>query len=692
MQKWDSKGKYLLVHSNDTFQSLWLNPYVGRLMFKRNINHTITVDACHTCYKNLRIVVAVMQDGNGKLQFIAAGICSGETTINYTAFLKRLKYFVVKKRRVTILSDRAPSITAAVRDVFGEQAQHVCCWKHLERNVYSWTSTMERKDVDKLLLYIRKMAKTGTVKEFEQYQKLLKKEYNSIYEKLNGVTHIWARIQLQDHIYGVLTSNAAEIINGLLMRPINFGESARDSHAVVMTVGIYNLMRSQIEKRREVVDDFLSRNNGQLKRVSDYVVKKINAYNNSSMIDQIEVIDGVVYHKERLSNQAYYVDLVNRACSCNMYQEYGYPCIHAYALICGKQPFDNTLVDYVSQHYRMSTIEKTCAIRMPNPPEVSVEALCQFSMDFDEEKCDCIKNTSIRYTYGVSDVESIRARVNAYLQQEKKPAEKKRGGKKRSGKKGTGGTGKKTKTSTRLSADNWDTCDCNFVFTGKQTSPVTFRMQTRSRSAKKTEEANSFIQNPEDERVGSADIIVNPEDERVGSEDIIVNPEDEKVGSAGKDQGVENEDLGYGLDDLRSEIKAFESEENLSSEGEDSDFGIEYPTVEDEDLSSEGEDSTDEEENPGTEDGDVHFGIEYLPVEDQGLGSEEEDFHFGIDYPVEDKSLDEEEDFDEEESPCAEDNDLLERGKFATRHKNMTERRRRKNKLSKFCKPRPDFC
>ena len=80
------------------------------------------------------------------------------------------------------------------------------------------------------------------------------------------------------------------------------------------------------------------------------------------------------------------------------------------------------MINLVSKHYWMSTVDKTCVARLPNPPDVSVEAICQFSMDFDEENCDCIKNTSIRYTHGVSDVESIRTRVNALhnAEQEKK--------------------------------------------------------------------------------------------------------------------------------------------------------------------------------------------------------------------------------------------------------------------------------
>ena len=728
MQKWDRKGKYLLVHSNDTFQSLWMNPSIGRLMFKRNINHTITVDACHTCYNHLLILVAVMQDGNGKLQFIAAGLCSSENKENFISFLQRLKFIVVKKRRITIVSDRSLAIEAAVRDVFGEQAQHVCCWKHLERNIkQQWTPNMNGQDVAKLLFYISRMAKTATTKEFTHYQELLKTEYNAIYKKLNGVSHIWARIQLQDHIYGVITSNAAEIVNGLLLRPINFGECARDSHVVVMTVCIYNLIRSQIEKRREAVDDFLSRN-GQLERVSDYVMKKINAYNNSSLIDQLVVINEVVYHKERLSDRIYDVDLTNKTCSCRMYQECGYPCIHAYVLLCNKQPFLNTMINLVSKHYWMSTVDKTCVARLPNPPDVSVEAICQFSMDFDEENCDCIKNTSIRYTHGVSDVESIRTRVNALhnAEQEKKKESEEMKKKKKSeemkkkrngNKKGTGGTLKKAKTSTRLSTDNWGTCDAVFFFEENEANSVSSRMQTwgsakEKTEEKKTEKTNSLLQNSEDK----------------SSEDKVLDPEGEAVDSEGEDQGVEKEDLGYGLDDLRSEIEALRSEiENLSSDGDNSDFGpdfgIEDVAAEDEELSSEEDDSdfhpAFEDEDVGNEEEYVGFEEEYVGNEEEYVGfeeyvgneegyvgNEEEDVGFEEEYvgneeegvgfeeeyvgnEEEDSDYEEEYPADEEEKPV---DDLLDKGRLSRRHMSFLEKsRKRKQPRSQYSKTRPDL-
>ena len=121
----DKDGCYVLYHNNNNkFESLWLIPSIGNMVFVNNLNATIIVDVCHTCYKHLRIVVAVMQDGNGKLQLIGAGLCFEETKENYSKFFHLLDEHVVKGSNLIIMSDRAMAIKAASEDVFKERAQH----------------------------------------------------------------------------------------------------------------------------------------------------------------------------------------------------------------------------------------------------------------------------------------------------------------------------------------------------------------------------------------------------------------------------------------------------------------------------------------------------------------------------------------------------------------------------------------
>ena len=201
------------------FESFWMIPSLSRLMFENNNNPTITVDGCFTCYPDLKLLVAVMQDGNGKLQLIAAGLCFGETKENYTTLFRLLKEKVVGDKSVSIVSDRADSIRTAFLDVFKEKDQHVACSHHLVNNVKTWLRE-ENLEQNKVLRCVKGMMNTCQVDEFNILHDKLKK-FPPIYDKLMGVQQVWARIHLKQHIFGVLTSNAAEIINGMLKRKMD---------------------------------------------------------------------------------------------------------------------------------------------------------------------------------------------------------------------------------------------------------------------------------------------------------------------------------------------------------------------------------------------------------------------------------------------------------------------------------------
>ena len=405
------------------FESFWMIPSLSRLMFENNNNPTITVDGCFTCYPDLKLLVAVMQDGNGKLQLIAAGLCFGETKENYTTLFRLLKEKVVGDKSVSIVSDRASSIRSAYLEVFDEQDQHVACSHHLVNNVKTWLRE-EKLDNNKVIRCVKKMINTCQVDEFNQAQDTLKSFALSIYDQLTKVDQIWARIHLKEHIFGVLTSNAAEIINSMLKRKMDWDECIRDCHIVYMIVGIYGIIKSQVEKRREAVDKAISNYNSEY-LVTDYVVTKVRSYKKQFNYSQWKLSDNkdIVYFKK----SSYVVDLLKRQCTCGRYQEYGYPCIHAYAFIrLTSNDFYNSMTNMVDPYYLVSTVEKTCEFMMPNSPEISIEAVEAFSEGFNEETCPAVETTSIRYTYGVSDVPVIQQKISTHLaSQGKKGGERK---------------------------------------------------------------------------------------------------------------------------------------------------------------------------------------------------------------------------------------------------------------------------
>ena len=413
----DKDGCYVLYHNNNNkFESLWLIPSIGNMVFVNNLNATIIVDACHTCYKHLRIVVAVMQDGNGKLQLIGAGLCFEETKENYSKFFHLLDKHVVKGSNLTIMSDRAMAIEAASEDVFKERVQHFACMKHLHSNVDAWANEYGI-DRDKVWATIKKMITTTNQDDFNEYQGLLQAMYSPIYQKLQDVKQVWTRIQLREHLFGVLTSNAAEIINGVMKRPVNYKVCIRDSHIIHMTIGLYVIMKTQMENRREVILTSIEKYHNE-DIISDYAMKKITSYKKSFNGIQWKIdSDGLIHY----DNHNYLVNLQEKTCTCNLYQEYGYPCIHAYALIrLKKGDFNNTMVEYVHEHYLLSTIKKTCGLKLANPPIVSVEELGFFSAYFDEDKCSAVINTSPKHKYNASYVEELCERVRSHIEEEEK--------------------------------------------------------------------------------------------------------------------------------------------------------------------------------------------------------------------------------------------------------------------------------
>ena len=78
------------------------------------------------------------------------------------------------------------------------------------------------------------------------------------------------------------------------------------------------------------------------------------------------------------------------------------------------------MVEYVHEHYLLSTIKKTCGLKLANPPIVSVEELGFFSAYFDEDKCSAVINTSPKHKYNASYVEELCERVRSHIEEEEK--------------------------------------------------------------------------------------------------------------------------------------------------------------------------------------------------------------------------------------------------------------------------------
>ena len=420
-QERDKDGFYKLnIDGKENFKSLFMVPSISKIIFANNHNPTITVDACHTCYYDLRIYVAVMQDGNGKLQLIAAACCFRETKVDFTNLFQILKENVIKETFFTLISDRGSGILSAFRKVFGENAQHFICEKHLQNNIKDWTKDYGEKEKKDVLNFVKILTTSTNQNDYNKTATEFKGKYPDIYEKLKGIKQVWTRIMLKEHIFGVLTSNAAEIVNSRMKRPVDSELCIRDCHIAYMVANIYSLMKTQINSRREAVEECIECYGGQ-KRISKYVMKKVNAYQKYYYAEQWNVKDGYVEHSVNGTINTYVINLKDKSCTCGLYQECGYPCIHVYAYITKKiGPFNNTMIDYVDEYYWLSTVLKTCDIILPNVPEISQEKVSAFIAGFEEKGCSAVENESKRYEHNASDADAIRKRLEPFMNGTKK--------------------------------------------------------------------------------------------------------------------------------------------------------------------------------------------------------------------------------------------------------------------------------
>jgi len=386
MQELDPNGHYAFIkckrselsskHLNDQgnevdddlMSFIDIVPSVGRVMFQENKKPVIIVDAAHTCYRNMLIISAVMQDGNGCLQSVAVSMCGNESEYTYTHFFNLLKRWVIPEGETPIIfSDRHKSIESAVNKVFEGRCTVHTCLVHLLRNVESWvtaeygknTAQTERR-TQSLLAIKRKVtrlvdnyARATNDKDKVRYWKELEENFPEIVQHLNGIQTIWTRLQADEGAFGMITSNAVEVINSRMDRAVNLHYSIRDAHIVDMTIQIYSLIQSQVQNRFEKIRASIPDCNSE-DYISPYVMKKINQhiaslYHNDIPTGKWTVKGDCVYMNTYNHEEFFIVDLKSHYCECGAWKILGYPCKHAVAYIlfhlhrihpssCGRQP------------------------------------------------------------------------------------------------------------------------------------------------------------------------------------------------------------------------------------------------------------------------------------------------------------------------------------------------------------------
>ena len=395
------KRSKLLSDHEELLVSVDLFPSIGNLMFTKNESKVIFVDAAHTCYKEIMIINAVMQDGNGCLQSIASCLCCGESDSTYIHFFEELKRWVTKDEKdVIVVSDRHKSIESSVKKVYGNDCMLLSCLVHILRNVESWVTSdyrgKQNKGKKKAPDSTKQSANDKGLQEFKKratylvnnyaratnlddemwYRKQLMKEFPLIFDRLKGITTIWTRLHAGENAFGLVTSNAVEVINSRMDRAVNMYSSIRDAHIVDMTIQIYSLMQAQICSRKEKVKNSIPNSSYNGDRITPYVMKIIDKHvsslyhNNMRIGNWIVQGDSVIMHAYN-REMIYRVNLNNHECTCGAWKYLGYPCKHAVAYILFHgYSIHPSMVTLVKKHFLVSTVLDTCAMDLPNFPNL----------------------------------------------------------------------------------------------------------------------------------------------------------------------------------------------------------------------------------------------------------------------------------------------------------------------------------
>ncbi|XP_025644770.1 uncharacterized protein [Arachis hypogaea] len=112
--------------------------------FLRGARPILFIDGCHLSgpYKGT-LLVAFTCDANNDLFSITYAIVSAENNENWLWFLSNLKE-LTRLIPVTLISDRHPSIIAAVEQVY-DRDRHAYCYRHVKENFYAETKKLHRE-------------------------------------------------------------------------------------------------------------------------------------------------------------------------------------------------------------------------------------------------------------------------------------------------------------------------------------------------------------------------------------------------------------------------------------------------------------------------------------------------------------------------------------------------------------------
>lgn len=339
----------LLVDDNKRFLSLFLS-FNSCCSAFQSCRPVVGLDGTFLKGKYLgTLLVATAIDAEGSIFPLAVGVARNECEETWRCFLKQLFSCVTPPASrsepvITFLTDRQKGLINAVADVF-PVSHHGFCLRHLEANVR--TAFKPKKEVIDL---IWKAAREPTASKFNVVIDQIKAIDSAVAAYLSESAAHWATALFKGERYGQLTSNIAESLNAWLLE-------ARELPVVSMCEKI----------RTQCMQLFTTRKAVGFKISTDLVTsvhKKVEDCKERARTYRMIRASTEEFEVYTTKHQRA-VHLGVRTCSCNRWQQLGYPCSHAAAALMST---GISIVDATSKHLLASAYRATYAVNLhPHP-------------------------------------------------------------------------------------------------------------------------------------------------------------------------------------------------------------------------------------------------------------------------------------------------------------------------------------
>ncbi|KAH9131722.1 hypothetical protein LEN26_007644 [Aphanomyces euteiches] len=320
----------------DTAENRFLRCGLVYGQFDQSFDHMLPVlalDACHLKTKDKgTLYVASMLTGNFDVLIVGMAISNAserENKADWTWFLQTLVEALpclTTSSTLVVVSDRDKGLIPAVCEVL-PSAHHSFCSVHIKRNVTSRFGTG-------LGGTIHLLARCVLKNEVDSMMSDLGAVHPEIANYLNGIDKTtWISAYFAVPRYGIVTSNAAESMNSWI------DKERLTSHLAALI----RITRKINTRLADLSRDYSRRENVLCPRLVDSFKKMMDSALRREILDYGEICEV----KRLASNEYRTVNLSLRTCSCQVWQDRLYPCVHGYAVILARRLQVSDFVDHV---------------------------------------------------------------------------------------------------------------------------------------------------------------------------------------------------------------------------------------------------------------------------------------------------------------------------------------------------------